>query len=63
MTDANINQAIQACREERGQVLQNRQEMRAVKESVEDGYCDVSGKVGNLVYVGRSFSQLPSVPI
>ncbi|KAG8964407.1 hypothetical protein FRC03_001808 [Tulasnella sp. 419] len=39
----NIQMAINACRPESGSVLENRQRMTMVKESLEDGYCDVSG--------------------
>ena len=51
--ESNINQAIAACREERGNVLQNRESMQTVRESLDEGYCDVSGKVSDLVNVGE----------
>ncbi|KAJ3549086.1 hypothetical protein NM688_g5219 [Phlebia brevispora] len=49
----NIDMAIRACREERGEVLKNQEQMRIVKESLNDGYCDVSGQGGDMTYVGE----------
>jgi hypothetical protein len=49
---SNINMAIDACRPESGRLLHNRQEMTQVKETLDDGYCDVSGRIGNLNYTG-----------
>ncbi|EIN13823.1 hypothetical protein PUNSTDRAFT_117488 [Punctularia strigosozonata HHB-11173 SS5] len=49
---ANINTAIQACRQEQGSVLHNREQMQLVKESLEEGYCDVSGRADDLVHIG-----------
>lgn len=48
----NISQAIAACRPESHNLLHNRQQMSTVKESLNEGYCDVSGRVGDLTYVG-----------
>lgn len=28
--------------------------MQVVKESMEEGYCDVSGRVGDLDYIGQN---------
>jgi len=50
--ESNIKQAIAACREERQNLLHNREEMQVVKESLEEGYCDVAGRVGDLVFIG-----------
>lgn len=36
--------AIRACKEERNQLLQSKEQMKIVKESLNDGYCDVSGQ-------------------
>jgi len=48
---SNIDRAIRACREETGNVLENRSQMQMVTES--EGYCDVSGRVGNLSLLGE----------
>ncbi|KAI6015244.1 hypothetical protein F5J12DRAFT_816858 [Pisolithus orientalis] len=45
---ANVNMAIRACRPEQGKLLRNRQNMEIIKESLDEGYCDVSGQVGEL---------------
>ncbi|THH29159.1 hypothetical protein EUX98_g5023 [Antrodiella citrinella] len=50
---ANIDMAIRACREERGQVLQNHENMQVVKEALNEGYCDISGRTGNLKLLGE----------
>ncbi|KAI0046331.1 hypothetical protein FA95DRAFT_1398210 [Auriscalpium vulgare] len=49
---ANIDMAIKACTEETNSLLKNRQQMQKVKESLDEGYCDVSGHVGDLDLVG-----------
>ena len=48
--------AINACRSESGDVLQNRERMEQVKESLNEGYCDISGRSGNLRHIGVCFS-------
>ncbi|KAL5514880.1 hypothetical protein ACEPAG_2196 [Sanghuangporus baumii] len=50
--ESNIEQAIAACREERGNVLQNRETMQTVKETLDEGYCDISGRVSDIMNVG-----------
>ncbi|KAG6829550.1 hypothetical protein H0H92_004219 [Tricholoma furcatifolium] len=50
---SNIDMAIKACRPESGNLLRNRQEMRQVRESLDEGYCDVSGRVGDLSLIGE----------
>jgi hypothetical protein len=55
---ANINTAVQACRQEQGNVLHNREQMQLVKESLEEGYCDVSGRADDLTHIGMYFSVL-----
>ncbi|KAG6908391.1 hypothetical protein DXG01_004820 [Tephrocybe rancida] len=50
---SNIDMAIKACRPESGNLLRNRQEMRQVQESLNEGYCDVSGQVGDLNLIGE----------
>ncbi|KAH8102310.1 hypothetical protein BXZ70DRAFT_1017278, partial [Cristinia sonorae] len=50
---ANIDMAIRACREERSQVLQNHENMQVVKEALNEGYCDISGRVGDLKLLGE----------
>ncbi|KAI6041582.1 hypothetical protein EDC04DRAFT_1265243 [Pisolithus marmoratus] len=49
---ANVNMAIRACRPEQGTLLHNRQKMEMIKESLDEGYCDVSGQVGELDHLG-----------
>lgn len=44
--------AIRACAPERSNLLRNREEMQMVKESLDEGYCDVSGRAGDLDLVG-----------
>lgn len=48
----NIDLAISACKSESGDVLQNRERMERVKESLNDGYCDISGRKDNLHHIG-----------
>jgi hypothetical protein len=48
----NIDMAIKACAPERGNLLRNREEMQMVKESLDEGYCDVTGRTGDLNFVG-----------
>ncbi|KAH9951982.1 hypothetical protein B0H21DRAFT_817732 [Amylocystis lapponica] len=50
---SNIEMAVNACREERGQNLQNQTDMRTVKESLNDGYCDVTGHGADMSLVGE----------
>ena len=52
---SNIDTAIRACKEEKGDVLQNRTHMEMVKESLNEGYCDISGRVGELNLIGGYF--------
>lgn len=44
--------AIAACREERSDRVQNRAEMMTVKETLNDGYCDVTGG-GDISHIGK----------
>ena len=50
----NIDMAIKACSQERNNLLRNREAMQAVEESLDDGYCDVTGRMGDsdLAFVG-----------
>ena len=50
---SNIDMAIKACSEETSDLLRNRQQMQMVKESLDEGYCDVSGRTGDLDFIGR----------
>ncbi|KAJ7251757.1 hypothetical protein B0H12DRAFT_1118770 [Mycena haematopus] len=50
---SNIDMAIQACRPEAGHLLNNREQMQQVQESLNEGYCDISGRVGDLNVVGE----------
>lgn len=51
---SNIDRAIKACKEETGDVIQNRSHMEMVKESLNEDYCDISGRVGDLTLLGNS---------
>ena len=53
MAVSNIDMAVNACRPEAGKLLRNREEMRQVQESLGEGYCDISGRAGDLVQVGK----------
>jgi hypothetical protein len=44
--------AIKACRPESGSLLRNREQMQQVKESLNEGYCDISGRAEDLKHVG-----------
>ncbi|KAJ6607773.1 hypothetical protein B0H10DRAFT_2070382 [Mycena sp. CBHHK59/15] len=50
---SNIDMAIQACRPESGNLLRNREQMEQVQESLNEGYCDISGRVGDLTVIGE----------
>ncbi|KAF8972951.1 hypothetical protein BDZ97DRAFT_1778504 [Flammula alnicola] len=49
----NIELAVNSCRPESADLLQNREHMQRVKESLNDGYCDISGRKGNLHNIGQ----------
>ncbi|KAJ4468229.1 hypothetical protein J3R30DRAFT_3830515 [Lentinula aciculospora] len=49
---ANIDMAIKACRPESGNLLRNREQMQQVKESLNEGYCDISGRTEDLQHIG-----------
>lgn len=49
---ANIDMAIKACRPESGNLLRNREQMQQVKESLNEGYCDISGRAEDLQHAG-----------
>lgn len=46
--------AIKACGHERNNLLRNREAMQVVDESVDNGYCDTTGRIGDsdLEFVG-----------
>jgi hypothetical protein len=48
-----VDQAIQACRPESKSLLHNAERMNKVKEMLDDGYCDIQGMQGDLVFVGQ----------
>ncbi|KAG9310114.1 hypothetical protein JVU11DRAFT_9726 [Chiua virens] len=50
---ANVDMAIKACKSEEGTLLHNRKRMEIVNESLNEGYCDVSGQIGNLEFLGK----------
>lgn len=54
----NIDMAISACAPERSNLLRNREEMQMVKESLDEGYCDVSGRAGELNLIGMCLIPL-----
>jgi len=45
--------AIRACRGEQGHLLRNRDHMQMIKESLDEGYCDISGRTGDLDCIGE----------
>jgi hypothetical protein len=49
---SNIAQAIKACTPEANHLLHNREQMQWVKESLDEGYCDISGRAGDLTFIG-----------
>ncbi|KAH9485292.1 hypothetical protein JR316_0002200 [Psilocybe cubensis] len=49
----NIDMAVSSCRSESANLLTNRQQMQRVKESLNDGYCDISGRKGDLHHIGQ----------
>ena len=59
VTDANIDMAIRACREEKQDLVRNKAQMQMVKESLNDGYCDVSGQGGDMSLAGTSLILYP----
>ena len=44
--------ALKACVPERSDLLRNREEMKIVLESLDEGYCHVTRKTGDLEFVG-----------
>jgi len=50
---SNIDTAIRACKEEKSDLIQSRQQMQMVKETLNDGYCDISGNIGDLSLLGE----------
>ena len=49
-TANNIDMAMNACRSETENLLENREKLQEVKEI--EGYCDVSGRADNLLSAG-----------
>lgn len=49
---SNVAMAIKGCRPEEGKLVHNRREMQTIKESLDEGYCDVSGHVAELDHIG-----------
>ncbi|KAI0371771.1 hypothetical protein BV20DRAFT_1016624 [Pilatotrama ljubarskyi] len=50
---SNIDLAIKTCKAEKTEVLRNRQQMQTVRETLQDGYCDVSGHPTDMRLVGE----------
>lgn len=50
----NIDMAIKACGHERNNLLRDREAIQVADESVENGYCDITGRIGDpdLEFVG-----------
>ncbi|KAG2339109.1 hypothetical protein BDR05DRAFT_1062316 [Suillus weaverae] len=49
---SNVAMAIKGCKPEEGKLVHNRREMQTIKESLNEGYCDVSGHVAELNHIG-----------
>ncbi|KAG8744390.1 hypothetical protein FRC12_014812 [Ceratobasidium sp. 428] len=49
----NVRMAIAACRPESQSLLHNRQQMNMVKESLDEGYCDISGSTDDFTLAGE----------
>lgn len=49
---SNVAMAIKGCRPEEGKLVHNRREMQTIKESLDEGYCDISGHVAELDHIG-----------
>ncbi|KAF8752076.1 hypothetical protein RHS01_07718 [Rhizoctonia solani] len=49
----NVRMAIAACRPESQSLLRNRQQMTMVKESLDEGYCDISGSADDFALAGE----------
>ncbi|KAH7337817.1 hypothetical protein B0J17DRAFT_664321 [Rhizoctonia solani] len=49
----NVRMAIAACRPESQSLLHNRQQMTMVKESLDEGYCDISGTTDDFSLTGE----------
>lgn len=62
-TAKNIDMAVNSCKSESGNLLTNRQQMQRVKESLNDGYCDISGRKGDLHHIGNCFAEVPLFPL
>jgi hypothetical protein len=48
--------AIAACKPESQSLLRNRQQMNMVKESLDEGYCDISGSTDDFALAGEFHS-------
>lgn len=55
--DSNIDLAVRSCRPEHQGRLQSKEEMRRIKESMDEGYCDVISAGGDFINVGMVFPQ------
>ena len=51
---ANIEMAVRACREEQSELFKSKtqEDLKVVKESINDNYCDASGQALDLVHIG-----------
>ncbi|CAE6464621.1 unnamed protein product [Rhizoctonia solani] len=49
----NVRMAVAACRPESQSLLRNRQQMTMVKESLDEGYCDISGSADDFALAGE----------
>jgi len=57
---SNIDMAIRACTPETRNLVRNREQMQQVRESLNEGYCDISGRVGDLTLIGLSVASVVS---
>ena len=48
---ANIDLAIRKCKEERNLTLSHGRQMQIVKESLNEGYCDISGHEEDMAFI------------
>ena len=59
--DSNIESAVKACQGESGKHLHNQERVEMVKESLNDNYCDVSGRGGDLSLIGETSQRNQTV--
>jgi hypothetical protein len=50
---SNIDAAVEACKAEKSEEIQSLRQMKMIKESINDGYCDISGNIDDLSLRGK----------